>query len=135
VPELVRVVQFQVSAACFDLRISFATFMQVNGDKSKLKRNTAPSPPSSAHSSGLQVPTDASTRSPFTNTFRSRYMTMISPRSSNYERLEGGMGPSRVSLVRFGWKKFGIVACVLIGLIYLFGPRQKRWTYQEKQPG
>jgi guanosine-diphosphatase len=89
--------------------------MQVNGDKSKLKRNKTafkvqvlaptadktPSPPPTAHSSGLQVPTDASTRSPFTSTFRSRYMTMISPRSSNYERLEGGMGPGRISHVRW----------------------------------
>ena len=126
--------------------------MPVNGDESRLKRNKAavkvqvlsptdkikisPSPPPTAHSSGLQVPADASTRSPFTNTFRSRYMSMISPRSSNYERLEGGMGPSRISKVRwFGWKKFGIVACVLIGLIYLFGPRQNRWSSLEKQPG
>ena len=128
--------------------------MQVNGDKSsKLKRNktafkvqvlaptdrfsSSPSPPPSAHSSGLQVPTDASTRrSPYTNTFRSRFTTMISPRSSNYERLEGGMGPSRISHFRwFGWKKFGIMAFVLIGLIYLFGPRQHRWSSQEKQSG
>ena len=126
--------------------------MPVNADESRLKRNKAavkvqvlsptdkikisPSPPPTAHSSGLQVPADASTRSPFTNTFRSRYMSMISPRSSNYERLEGGMGPSRISKVRwFGWKKFGIVACVLIGLIYLFGPRQNRWSSLEKQPG
>ena len=122
----------------------------MDGDKTRLKRNNtafkvqvlaptdniSPSPSPSAHSSGLQVPTDASTRSPFTNTFRSRYMTMISPRSSNYERLEGGMGPSRISNLRwFGWKKFGIVACVLIGLIYLFGPRQNRWSSQQKQPG
>ena len=58
---------------------------------------------------------------------------MISPRSSNYDRLEGGMGPSRISHLKwFGWKKFGLVACVLIGVIYLFGPRQKRWSAQEK---
>ena len=127
--------------------------MQVNGDKSKLKRNKtsafkvqvlsptdtkfspspspSESPPPSAHSSGLQVPTDAAST---THNFRSRYLTMISPRSSNYDRLEGGMGPSRISQ-RFGWKKFGIVACVLIGLIYLFGPRQHRWTSQENHPG
>ena len=123
------------------------TFMKVNGNKAKLKRNNSafkvqvltptdknsPSPPPSAHSSGLQLP---STRSPFTNTFRSRYLSMMSPRSSNYERLEGGMGPSRLSYVKwFGWKKFAIVACVLIGLIYLFGPRQRHWRSQEKQPG
>ena len=126
--------------------------MQVNGDNSKLKRNKtafkvqvlapterispSPSPPPSAHSSGLQVPTDASTRSPFTHTLRSRYLTMISPRSSNYDRLEGGMGPSRMSQFRWlGWKKFGFVACVFIALIFLFGPRQHRWSSQVKQSG
>ena len=130
------------------------SFMQVNGDKTKLKHNKtafkvqvlsptdrispSPSPPPSAHSSGLQVPTNAAqTRSTHTNTLRSRYfLKMISPRSSNYERLEGGMGPSRISQFRwFGWRKFGIVACVLIVLVYLFGPRQKRWSPHEKQPG
>src|SRR5882757_1701922 len=108
--------------------------MQVKGDKTAPKTQVlAPtdknslSPSSSAHSSGLQIPTDASTQTPITNTFRSRFMSTISPRSSNYERLEGGMGPSRLSNTRrFGWKKFCIVASVLIGLVYLFGPRQKR---------
>ena len=136
--------------------------MQVNGDNSKLKRNktafkvqvlsptdrrrissSSPSPPPTAHSSGLQVPS-ASIQSPFTNnnnnntnTFRSRYLTMISPRSSNYERLEGGMGPSRMNshFKWFGWKKFGIVAFGLIGLVYLFGPRQHRWSSQEQHAG
>jgi guanosine-diphosphatase len=86
----------------------------------------------SAHSSGLQVPSE-STQSSSTSTLRSRYLSMISPRSSNYERLEGGMGPGRLSnwnVRRFGWKKFGIVACVFIGLVYLFGPRQNRWRSQ-----
>lgn len=124
---------------------TFYTYMPVNGDKSKVKHNktvfkvqvpaptdkNSPSPPPSAHSSGLQVPGASTTRSPSTNTFRSRYMSMLSPRSSNYERLEGGMGPSRLSNTRrFGWKKFVTVACVFIGLVYLFGPRQNRWSSQ-----
>ena len=51
---------------------------------------------------------------------------MFSPRSSNYERLEGGMGPSRSSPGRrFAWKKFAIGAVVLIGLVYFFGPRKE----------
>lgn len=51
---------------------------------------------------------------------------MFSPRSSNYERLEGGMGPSRSSPGRkFAWKKFAIGAVVLIGLVYFFGPRRE----------
>ena len=65
---------------------------------------------------------------------------MIFPRSSSHERLEGGMGPNRTPHFRwwFGWKKFGILAmlaCILIGLIYLLGPRQHRWSPQDKQPG
>ncbi|KAH9891797.1 nucleoside phosphatase family-domain-containing protein [Cubamyces lactineus] len=51
---------------------------------------------------------------------------MFSPRSSNYERLEGGMGPSKTSPGRrFAWKKFAIGAVVIIGLVYFFGPRRE----------
>lgn len=51
---------------------------------------------------------------------------MFSPRSSNYERLEGGMGPSRMNgMRRFGWKKFAIGAVVVIGLVWVFGPRKE----------
>ncbi|KAG7087965.1 hypothetical protein E1B28_012006 [Marasmius oreades] len=63
--------------------------------------------------------------------------TMLSPRSSNYERLEGGMGPGKVrNRKRFGWKKFAIGATILIGLVWLFGPREniKRlpWSASEE---
>ncbi|KAI0372315.1 hypothetical protein BV20DRAFT_964454 [Pilatotrama ljubarskyi] len=51
---------------------------------------------------------------------------MYSPRSSNYERLEGGMGPSKSGPGRrFAWKKFAIGAVVIIGLVYFFGPRKE----------
>ena len=51
---------------------------------------------------------------------------MFSPRSSNYERLEGGMGPSRSAPGRrFAWKKFALGAAVIIGLVYFFGPRRE----------
>lgn len=66
-------------------------------------------------------------------------MAPISPRSSNYERLEGGMGPSRTGTKRFAWKKFAIGAAVLIGLVWFFGPRETRnltpWTSQDKENG
>ena len=95
--------------------------------------SSSPSPPPSARSSGLQTPTN------FAQHIRSRYMSMISPRSSNYERLEGGHGPSRTGgAKRFGWKKFAIAAVVLIGLVYFFGPRASRklpWKSSVKQPG
>lgn len=53
-------------------------------------------------------------------------MAPISPRSSNYERLEGGMGPSRNGAVRFAWKKFAIGAMCIIAVVYFFGPREPR---------
>ncbi|KAJ8503484.1 hypothetical protein ONZ45_g10808 [Pleurotus djamor] len=53
-------------------------------------------------------------------------MAILSPRSTNYERLEGGMGPSRTGRARFAWKKFAIAAVVLIGLVYFFGPREPK---------
>ena len=58
---------------------------------------------------------------------RSAKMTsLFSPGSSSYERLEGGMGPSRMSSGRrFGWKKFAIGAVVIIGLVWVFGPRSE----------
>ena len=67
-------------------------------------------------------------------TSRSRYlMAMISPRSSNYDRLEGGMGPSRVGGVkRFAWKKFAVGAALLVGVVWLFGPRAHTFSWRGK---
>ncbi|KAI8978738.1 nucleoside phosphatase family-domain-containing protein [Trametes punicea] len=51
---------------------------------------------------------------------------MFSPRSSNYERLEGGMGPSKTGPGRrFAWRKFAIGAVALVALVYFFGPRKE----------
>ncbi|KAJ8691719.1 Guanosine-diphosphatase [Pleurotus ostreatus] len=67
-------------------------------------------------------------------------MAIMSPRSANYERLEGGMGPGRrTGLARFAWKKFAVAAVVLIGLVYFFGPREPKdlmkWhNEKEKEP-
>ena len=67
----------------------------------------------------------------------SRNLKMISPRSSNYERLEGGLGPSRIaSAKRFAWKKFALAATVLIALVYLLGPKKSTplgWKTKDQQ--
>jgi guanosine-diphosphatase len=60
---------------------------------------------------------------------------MLSPRSSNYDRLEGGLGPSRMAK-KFGWKRFAIGAGVLITFVYLFGPRANKslsWKTKTQQ--
>lgn len=65
-----------------------------------------------------------------------QYLKMISPRSSNYERLEGGMGPTRTTAPkRFAWKKFAVVAVVIIGLVHFFGPRQSPWRTEHHNYG
>jgi len=64
-------------------------------------------------------------------------MSIISPRSGNYDRLEGGMGPSRTGVPphqrgwrRFAWKKFAIVAGVLITVVWLWGPRERGVSWE-----
>lgn len=40
-----------------------------------------------------------------------------------YKRVDGGRDSGRVG---FGWKKFAIGAVVVIGLVWVFGPRERR---------
>ncbi|TFY69015.1 hypothetical protein EVJ58_g673 [Rhodofomes roseus] len=50
-----------------------------------------------------------------------------SPTSSNYERLEGGHGVNRIGTAMrlAGWKKFALAGVVIVGLVYIFGPRKE----------
>ncbi|EJC98915.1 uncharacterized protein FOMMEDRAFT_31496 [Fomitiporia mediterranea MF3/22] len=53
-------------------------------------------------------------------------MSSILPRvstNSGYKRVDVDDRPKRV---RFGWKKFAIVSCIVIGLVWAFGPRERR---------
>ena len=46
------------------------------------------------------------------------------------------MGPSRLSGVRkFGWKKFAVGAVVIIGLVWVFGPRKEDIIPEKYIPG
>ncbi|KAL0961470.1 hypothetical protein HGRIS_006414 [Hohenbuehelia grisea] len=88
--------------------------------------------PPSALSSGAEPQLSPSTPT-YTSLSRRKKMAILSPRSANYERLEGGMGPQRNGVLgRFAWKKFAIAATVLVALVYFFGPREPRnlikWT-------
>ncbi|KAF8869205.1 nucleoside phosphatase family-domain-containing protein [Infundibulicybe gibba] len=55
-------------------------------------------------------------------------MTTILPKRSNYEKVEGGMGPTRTDKKRFAWKPFaiGVLIGVLVGVGWAFGPRDPR---------
>lgn len=116
-------------------RPSPSILKQTNTPKKKPKFVVKVHPPNNdsqaPRSSGLEAPADAA------RTFsqiRSRYVSMISPRSSNYELLEGGHGPTRTASKRFAWKKFAIAAVVLITLVYLFGPRESRVLQWKSKP-
>ena len=88
-----------------------------------------------------QVQVDKSTGFQFSPSFNNNlrlrsFANMLSPRSSNYDRLEGGLGPSRVTK-RFAWKKFALGAGLLISLVYLFGPRANKnlpWKSTQQRP-
>jgi hypothetical protein len=76
-----------------------------------------------------QVQVDKSTGfqvSPSITKLRFRSFNMPSPRSSNYDRLEGGLGPSGRMTKKFAWKKFAIAAGVLVAFVYFFGPRANK---------
>ncbi len=46
------------------------------------------------------------------------------------------MGPTRLNGVRkFGWKKFAVGAVVVIGLVYVFGPRKEDIIPEKYIPG
>ncbi|TFY74501.1 hypothetical protein EWM64_g9511, partial [Hericium alpestre] len=50
---------------------------------------------------------------------------MISPRSGNYERLEGGLGPSRLGMRNFAWKKLAIGVVAVVGLLWVLTPSER----------
>jgi guanosine-diphosphatase len=68
----------------------------------------------------LQKPEDSSTEST---------AMAISPRSSKYDRLDGGMGPSRMNNKRIEWKKFALAGAAIIGLVWFFSPRESVKTF------
>ncbi|KAI0304320.1 nucleoside phosphatase family-domain-containing protein [Multifurca ochricompacta] len=54
---------------------------------------------------------------------------MISPRSGNYERLEGGLGPSRLGVRNIAWRKIFLCLIIIVGLVWLLKPPEQRvWS-------
>ncbi|KAF5377874.1 hypothetical protein D9615_006769 [Tricholomella constricta] len=95
-----------------------------NSDKAQATEFKSSSPPAQPTASSSSSSSSSSSHSHSRK--RSRKMA-ISPRSANYERLEGGMGPTRNPAGRrFAWKKFAIAAAILLGLVWFVGPREPR---------
>jgi hypothetical protein len=60
---------------------------------------------------------------------------MIPPRSSHYERLEGGLRPTRLGVRNIAWNRIVLLCLtVIVGLVWLLSPSQKTiWSI--KTPG
>ncbi|KAI9508751.1 nucleoside phosphatase family-domain-containing protein [Russula earlei] len=51
---------------------------------------------------------------------------MISPQSSNYERLEGGLGPSRLGMRNIAWRRIILCLAVSVVVVLLLRPSPER---------
>ena len=73
--------------------------------------------------------TDATRQRPsFSSSSSSTTMSPVLPRVNRdgYLRVDADNGKGGSSRIRFGWKKFAIAATVIIGFVWLFGPRERR---------
>ena len=96
-----------------------------------------------SHDSGLgavirrRSTTVAHQSPPFSSTTRvcgQSTNSMISPRNSNnYERLEGGLGPSR-GMRNIAWRKIALCLTITVGVLWLLSPsKDSAWSI--KTPG
>jgi len=84
-----------------------------------LSRRSVPFP-----STPSSHPTSGTTRRPGNR--------MISPRSTNYERLEGGLGaPSRLGIRNIAYRRVVICLAVTVAVVFLLRPSQESvWNIQ-----
>ena len=61
-------------------------------------------------------------------------ISMIFPRRSNYERLESGLGPSRLGILNIAWKRVVVCLAVIVGALWLLRPSENR-VWNIKTPG
>jgi hypothetical protein len=60
--------------------------------------------------------------------------SMTSSRSSNYERLEGGLGPSRLGMRNISWRRIVLCLAIVVAVLWLLRPSEKR-LWDVKTPG
>lgn len=60
--------------------------------------------------------------------------SMIFPRSSHYERLEGGLGPSRLGVRNIAWRRIVLGLTLIVGFFWLVRHSQKT-VWSVKTPG
>jgi guanosine-diphosphatase len=50
-----------------------------------------------------------------------------------YERLEGGLGPQRGPVGRHNWKKYAIIAGLVIGVLWFAAPRSEKYLWNKNK--
>ncbi|KAH9179348.1 nucleoside phosphatase family-domain-containing protein [Lactarius sanguifluus] len=61
---------------------------------------------------------------------------MVLPQSSNYERLEGGMGPSRRGVRNFTWRKIVFCLALVVAFVWFLSPAEPKKVWDGiKSPG
>ena len=61
---------------------------------------------------------------------------MVSPRSGSYDRLESGMGPTRLGVRNFTWRKIAFCVALAVTVVWLLSPTEpKRAWGSLKTPG
>jgi len=61
---------------------------------------------------------------------------MVLPRSSNYERLEGGMGPSRLGVRNFTWRRIVLCLALVVAFVWFLSPAEPKRVWDGiKTPG
>jgi guanosine-diphosphatase len=52
--------------------------------------------------------------------------------SSPYDRLEGGFGAQRGTASRKNWKKYAIIAVLVVGALWIMAPRSENYPWYRK---
>ncbi|KAI9465389.1 nucleoside phosphatase family-domain-containing protein [Lactarius psammicola] len=94
-------------------------------------------PFSTAHSSPAVTSITTSSSSPsLSEDIGQRKKLMVLPRSSNYERLEGGMGPSRLGVRNFTWRRIVLCLVLIVAFVWFLSPAEPKRVWDGiKTPG
>lgn len=80
--------------------------------------------------------TRAQAARPRTNTTRGSSAKATSQKmagTSAYDRLEGGLGPQRGPVGRRNWKKYAIIASLVLGVLWFAAPRSETYPWNKNK--
>jgi guanosine-diphosphatase len=100
-------------------------------DKHKKTHSDIIKIPSDSHSTATDTTRPQAAR-PRKNTYRHPTPKVeMAGSSSIYDRLEGGLGPQRGPIGRHNWKKYAIIAGLVIGLLWFAAPQSESYLWNK----